>query len=67
MSSEIPTILMWFRAEKIETVNWAGNPHKAVVAGTVLPLTPRASFDAWSEIVEGRSERLCRRIGLDLR
>lgn len=55
MSTEVPTILMWFRAEQLETVNWAGNPHKAVVAGSTLPLTPRASFDAWSEIVEGHS------------
>jgi chemotaxis family two-component system sensor kinase Cph1 len=55
MSSDVPTILMWFRAEKVETVNWAGNPHKAVQGGTTMPLTPRASFDAWSEIVEGRS------------
>lgn len=55
MSTEVPTILMWFRAEQLETVNWAGNPHKAVIAGSNLPLTPRASFDAWSEIVEGRS------------
>ena len=55
MSTEKPTILMWFRAEQLETVNWAGNPHKAVTAGSTLPLTPRASFAAWSEIVEGRS------------
>ena len=55
MSTEVPTILMWFRAEQLETVNWAGNPHKAVTFGSKLPLTPRASFDAWSEIVEGRS------------
>jgi chemotaxis family two-component system sensor kinase Cph1 len=55
MSTEVPTILMWFRAERLETVNWAGNPHKAITAGSNLPLTPRASFDAWSEIVEGRS------------
>nr|WP_295662442.1 histidine kinase dimerization/phosphoacceptor domain -containing protein [Polymorphobacter sp.] len=56
MSTDVPTILMWFRAEQLETVKWAGNPHKAVVAGSILPLTPRASFDAWSELVEGRSE-----------
>jgi chemotaxis family two-component system sensor kinase Cph1 len=27
----------------------------AVQGGTTMPLTPRASFDAWSEIVERRS------------
>jgi chemotaxis family two-component system sensor kinase Cph1 len=56
MSTDVPTILMWFRAEQLETVKWAGNPHKAVVARSILLLTPRASFDAWSELVEGRSE-----------
>jgi chemotaxis family two-component system sensor kinase Cph1 len=55
MSTDVPTILMWFRAEQLETVNWAGNPHKAILAGVVVALTPRASFDAWSEIVEGQS------------
>jgi chemotaxis family two-component system sensor kinase Cph1 len=55
MSTEVPTILMWFRAEQLETVNWAGNPHKAVLAGDAAVLTPRASFDAWSETVEGQS------------
>jgi chemotaxis family two-component system sensor kinase Cph1 len=28
MSTDEPTILIWFRAEKIEVVNWAGNPQK---------------------------------------
>ncbi|MDB5714221.1 MAG: phytochrome [Sphingomonadales bacterium] len=55
MSTEEPTILMWFRAEQLETVNWAGNPHKPVVAGNTVQLSPRASFAAWSETVEGRS------------
>ena len=56
MSTESPTILMWFRAEMIEVVNWAGNPHKA--AGSAADggaLTPRASFEAWSEEVRGRA------------
>jgi chemotaxis family two-component system sensor kinase Cph1 len=55
MSTEVPMILLWFRAEQIETVNWAGNPDKAVLAGVVTVLTPRASFDAWSQTVEGQS------------
>lgn len=55
MSADVPTILMWFRAEQIETVNWAGNPHKAVVDGDVAVLTPRSSFEAWAETVEGQS------------
>lgn len=55
MSTEVPTILMWFRAEKIEVVNWAGNPHKAVTATPGEILTPRSSFEAWGETVRGRA------------
>lgn len=55
MSAEVPTILMWFRAQQLETVNWAGNPHKGLVDGNISILTPRSSFEAWSETVEGQS------------
>jgi chemotaxis family two-component system sensor kinase Cph1 len=57
LSVEEPWLLIWFRAEQIETVRWAGNPHKldALTPGEVL--TPRASFEAWSETVDGRSAR----------
>ncbi|RYE38690.1 MAG: GAF domain-containing protein, partial [Hyphomicrobiales bacterium] len=30
MSTEVPIILLWFRAEQLQTVKWAGNPHKDV-------------------------------------
>lgn len=55
MSTEEPIVLMWFRVEQIETVNWAGNPHKAVNLKPGEMLSPRASFEAWSEAVRGRS------------
>jgi chemotaxis family two-component system sensor kinase Cph1 len=55
MSSEVPTILMWFRAEQLQTVKWAGNPHKDVPHEPGAVLSPRASFEEWSESVEGRS------------
>ncbi len=48
-------VLLWFRAELIETVEWAGNPHKAVALGADEQLTPRASFDSWSQTVRGRA------------
>jgi chemotaxis family two-component system sensor kinase Cph1 len=51
-----PWTVMWFRSEEREVVNWAGNPHKAA-AGPDGVLTPRASFEAWSEAVHGRSRR----------
>lgn len=53
VSADEPFVLLWFRAERVQEVNWAGNPHKAVsVEGG---LNPRASFEAWSESVHGRS------------
>jgi two-component sensor histidine kinase len=49
-------MILWFRAEKVEEVEWAGNPHKQnPTPGGVL--SPRASFDAWREDVHGRSRR----------
>lgn len=55
VSTEEPIVLMWFRAERLEVVNWAGNPHKAVTAeGGVL--RPRASFESWSKQVRGRAQ-----------
>lgn len=53
LSSRIPTVLLWFRAEEREVVEWAGNPHKAVNLLHGEKLTPRASFEAWSEEVRG--------------
>ena len=54
--------LLLFRREVVQTVNWGGNPNKAVeVNGTVevpgvgLRLSPRASFAAWKETVRDKS------------
>jgi chemotaxis family two-component system sensor kinase Cph1 len=55
MSMDEPTILIWFRAEQIEVVNWAGNPQKDIPLDPNAALTPRASFESWSEAVRGRS------------
>ncbi|MBJ3786719.1 histidine kinase dimerization/phosphoacceptor domain -containing protein [Devosia sediminis] len=55
MSTEVPTILMWFRAEQLQVVKWAGNPHKDVAHSPDAQLQPRTSFEAWSESVKGRS------------
>jgi light-regulated signal transduction histidine kinase (bacteriophytochrome) len=49
-------MLMWFRAEKVQLVNWAGNPHKDTALEPGAALTPRASFSDWHETVRGRSE-----------
>ena len=55
LSSTVPTVLMWFRAEERQVVEWAGNPHKAVNLQPGEMLTPRASFEAWSQIICGRA------------
>jgi diguanylate cyclase (GGDEF)-like protein len=49
--------LLLMRPEQIETVSWAGKPQSvAVIGDDVTDLTPRASFQAWTEQVEGSSE-----------
>jgi len=51
-----PAVLMWFRAEQIEEINWAGNPHEPAEPGTSPgTLNPRKSFATWKEKVEGCS------------
>ena len=57
LSVEERWLLIWFRAEEIQVVKWAGNPHKAVELKPGEILSPRASFEAWQETVRGRSRR----------
>lgn len=48
--------LIGFRKEAIETVTWAGDPNKPASLGpNGVRLTPRKSFEAWEEVVSGRS------------
>jgi len=49
--------VLWFRPEVVRTVNWGGNPHKAVeVTGNGnLRLSPRKSFELWKETVRLKS------------
>ncbi len=53
-------MLLWFRAEQVEEVEWAGNPHKAVSVDPNAMLTPRTSFESWTQAVSGRSRRWTR-------
>ena len=57
LSVEERWLLIWFRAEEIQLVNWAGNPHKAVELKPGDILNPRTSFAAWQETVRGRARR----------
>jgi light-regulated signal transduction histidine kinase (bacteriophytochrome) len=43
-----------FRAEQLRSVRWAGKPEKDIDYGPNGPrLTPRKSFEAWSQLVQG--------------
>ncbi|MGY2001755.1 SpoIIE family protein phosphatase [Blastococcus sp. SYSU DS1024] len=49
--------LAWFRPETLREVTWGGNPYTSKTAQTDTGprLSPRRSFDAWSETVRGTS------------
>ena len=50
--------LLWFRTEKVRTVNWAGDPAKSLKKGDGddVRLSPRGSFALWKETVKGHSK-----------
>ena len=47
-------LLLWFRPELVQTIQWAGDPRKQVRDGDGR-LHPRRSFASWKEQVRGRS------------
>jgi PAS domain S-box-containing protein len=48
--------VLWFRPELAQTVTWGGNPAKAATSDPATGrISPRASFEAWREVVRGRS------------
>ena len=59
LSSNEQDMLLWFRPEHIEIVNWAGDPKKPMKVSETdgqIRLMPRASFALWKESVTGRCE-----------
>ena len=58
LSRELGEMIIWFKAEKLKTVNWAGNPDKPVEKNDegLTILTPRHSFESWSQTVKNTSE-----------
>ncbi|CCG42508.1 GAF domain-containing protein [Magnetospirillum molischianum] len=48
--------VFWFRRELPRLVRWAGNPVKTAANDGAGPLTPRHSFDVWTETALGRSK-----------
>lgn len=53
------TFAMWFRPEKLQTINWAGRPEKEVATDPdgQWRISPRKSFATWSETWQQHSER----------
>jgi light-regulated signal transduction histidine kinase (bacteriophytochrome) len=49
--------ILWFRPEVIQTVNWAGVPHKIEEQDEdgMVRLSPRKSFELWKETVQLQS------------
>ncbi|QPH40014.1 ATP-binding protein [Pedobacter endophyticus] len=52
-------LIIWFKPEQISTVNWAGNPEKPIATAEngLQSLSPRKSFEIWSEVVNNTSEK----------
>ena len=57
-TSSLPgELLLWFRPEQVRMVTWGGDPNKPVEVDSDDPadLSPRRSFEAWHQLVEGTS------------
>ena len=50
LSKTFRNYVIWFRPEVIRTVEWAGDP-RAKLAGLSNTLSPRESFDTWTDTV----------------
>lgn len=48
-------VVLWFRPELVQTIQWAGDPRKGL-PGPSGRIHPRLSFESWQEKVRGRSE-----------
>jgi chemotaxis family two-component system sensor kinase Cph1 len=58
LSHAAPDGFMWFRREILQSVDWAGDPHKPVAIDDhdgEVRLLPRTSFALWKETVAGQS------------
>lgn len=46
--------IIWFRPESLQTINWSGDPEKAIVKD-INGLSPRKSFEKYQQIVKCQS------------
>ncbi len=59
LSKELGELIIWLKPEQISTINWAGNPNKPleITEDGIMNLSPRRSFDVWSQTVKYTSAR----------
>lgn len=62
LSKELGEMMIWFKPEQISTIDWAGNPDKPAEHGEdgIMQLSPRRSFEIWSQTVRFTSSRWSR-------
>lgn len=53
LSADRPDYLLWFRREQLHSAVWAGDPSKPMIGDDPMDLSPRRSFEAWSQLVRG--------------
>jgi PAS domain S-box-containing protein len=47
--------LLWFRPEQVQSVRWGGDPRKPVELSDPNRLSPRRSFEVWTEVTRQTS------------
>jgi chemotaxis family two-component system sensor kinase Cph1 len=59
LSRELGEFMIWFKPEQINQISWAGNPEKPVEinANGLMQLSPRQSFESWTDMVKNTSEK----------
>lgn len=62
LSKELSELIIWFKPEQTQNVSWAGNPDKPAekCADDSLQISPRKSFETWTNIVTATSEKWSR-------
>jgi chemotaxis family two-component system sensor kinase Cph1 len=59
LSRDPGEFIIWFKPEQINLISWAGNPEKQpeINADGMMQLSPRKSFDSWTDLVKNTSEK----------
>ncbi|HMY45149.1 MAG TPA: GAF domain-containing protein, partial [Leptospiraceae bacterium] len=52
-----PSLWLWRRSEKTQTITWGGDPNQKVILNQQGVISPRKSFEKYNQIVTGQSTR----------